>query len=99
MSTNNSYAVESLSPSGGPEQGLPTEAMNRSMQALVETRPWVRLMGVFAAIGTIICGLRCLFAAPTLLSRLVEMASGAPSGFDGLQTLKHWCISKLAQIV
>lgn len=85
MSTNNPYAVESMSSFVGPVQGSPTEALNRSIQALVETRPWVRLMGVFAAIGAVLCGLRCLLAAPSVLSRLVGMMNGEPRGFDGLQ--------------
>ena len=76
MSTDNPYAFESMSSFVGPVQGSPTEAINRSIQALVETRPWVRLMGVFAAIGAVLCGLRCLLAAPSVLSRLVGMMNG-----------------------
>jgi|GEM_PF-1239780 len=85
MSTDNPYAFESMSSFVGPVQGSPTEAMNRSIRALVETRPWVRLMGVFAAIGAVLCALRCLLAAPSVVSRLVGMMSGEPGGFDGLQ--------------
>ena len=54
MSASNPYAFESVSPFIGPAQGSPTEALNRSIQALVETPPWVRIMGVFASICTFI---------------------------------------------
>jgi hypothetical protein len=85
MSTDNPYAVESMSSFVGPVQGSPTEAMNRSIQALVETRPWVRLLGVFAAIGAVLGGLRCLLAAPTVFSRLVGTMYGQAERFDGFQ--------------
>ena len=85
MSASNPYEFESTSPFVGPVQGSPTEALNRSIQSLVETRPWVRLMGVFAAIGAGLCGLRCLLAAPAVFSRLVGMMNGEPGGFEGLQ--------------
>jgi ABC-type uncharacterized transport system permease subunit len=73
MSESKPYAFKGMSPFVGPVQGSPTESLNRSIQALIETRPWVRIMGVLAsivvfvviyAITKIMNGIDWLFAEP-----------------------------------
>ncbi len=73
MSTNNPYAFDSSSPFGAPMQGSADDALNRSIQALSDTRPWVRLMGVLTAIGAVLMALAGCVALPA-------MANGGGAG-------------------
>lgn len=85
MSTNNPYEFKSTLPFGVPALGSQGEELDRSIKALVETRPWARLLGVIAASWAVLYGLRCLFAAPEVLRRLTGRLHGEPVGFDGVQ--------------
>lgn len=57
MSTDNPYAFQAASPFHESEPGSPDAAVARGIQALIDTRPWVRIMGILTAIGGVLMGL------------------------------------------
>ena len=85
MAANNPYEFESNLLTGIPARGSQVEGVDGVIKALVETRPWARLLGGIAAIWAIFCGLRCVFAAPEVFRRLADRLNGGAVGFDGVQ--------------
>ena len=45
-----------------PQPLVPDDAINRTLFALKETRPWVRFMGILTAIGAALTGIGCVVA-------------------------------------
>ncbi len=66
MSTPNPYAFDPASSFAVPEQGSGDDATGLILRALIETRPWVRFMGILAAIGAVLIGFGSCVAIPMM---------------------------------